>query len=68
MIENNNALTETGIMKRLDFEENYDGTYKGWKNWRVFLERVKELVPGKEIMIYTGYYYWRDNAPTQIDG
>jgi GH25 family lysozyme M1 (1,4-beta-N-acetylmuramidase) len=46
-----------------DLEESYGGTYKGWKNWYTFLERVKELVPGKEISIYTAYYYWRDNAP-----
>lgn len=46
-----------------DFEETYNGAYKGWKNWYTFIERVKALVNGKEIGIYTGYYYWRDNAP-----
>jgi GH25 family lysozyme M1 (1,4-beta-N-acetylmuramidase)/uncharacterized protein YgiM (DUF1202 family) len=46
-----------------DFEEDYKGAYKGWKHWYTFLERLKALVNGKEIAIYTGYYYWRDNAP-----
>ena len=46
-----------------DLEETYMGPYRGWKNWYTFLERVKQLVPGKEIVIYTAYYYWRDNAP-----
>ena len=46
-----------------DFEETYNGPYKGWKHWYTFLERLKTLVNGKEIAIYTGFYYWRDNAP-----
>jgi len=46
-----------------DFEEAYKGPYAGWKNWYAFLERLKQLVNGKEIGIYTAYYYWRDNAP-----
>ena len=31
-------------------------------NYVVFLGRVKELIPGKEIIIYTGYYFWKDNS------
>ena len=47
-----------------DFEDAYNGIYKGWRNWYTFLERLKTLLPtGKEIFIYTAYYYWRDNAP-----
>jgi GH25 family lysozyme M1 (1,4-beta-N-acetylmuramidase) len=49
-----------------DLEESYMGPYRGWKNWYTFLERVKQLVNGKEISIYTAYYYWRDNAPNAI--
>ncbi len=45
-----------------DFEETYKGAYKGWKHWYTFLERVKQLVPGKEIAVYTGYYYWIENT------
>jgi GH25 family lysozyme M1 (1,4-beta-N-acetylmuramidase)/uncharacterized protein YgiM (DUF1202 family) len=48
-----------------DFEETYNGKYKGWKNWYTFLERLKQLLPaGKEIGIYTGYFYWLENAPS----
>jgi len=47
-----------------DFEDNYKGQYAGWKKWYDFLERVKALVNGKEIAIYTAFYYWRDNAPS----
>ncbi len=48
-----------------DFELNYGGSYQGWKRWSGFLEYVKLLMPEKaeHIMIYTGWYYWRDNAP-----
>lgn len=46
-----------------DFEESYGGVYRGWQNWKLFLERLKQLAPGKKIGIYTAYYYWRDNAP-----
>ncbi|HEY3313295.1 MAG TPA: GH25 family lysozyme [Anaerolineales bacterium] len=47
----------------LDLEENYRGGYGGWKSWFVFLEYLKTLVGKKEIGIYTGYYYFKDNAP-----
>jgi len=46
-----------------DFEESYDGPYAGWQKWYAFLEYVKKLMPDKEIVIYTGYYYWKENAP-----
>ncbi len=46
-----------------DFEESYGGTYRGWRNWYNFLERLKQLVGKKEIAIYSAFYYWRDNAP-----
>lgn len=42
----------------LDLEDKKPGVYAGWKNWYVFLEKLKELMPGKKIGIYTGYYYW----------
>ncbi|MDP1545244.1 MAG: SH3 domain-containing protein [Anaerolineales bacterium] len=45
-----------------DFEDNYGGGFKGWKNWYNFIERVKELAPGREIGIYTAYYYWVENT------
>ncbi|GMV32325.1 MAG: hypothetical protein DYG85_00310 [Chloroflexi bacterium CFX1] len=46
-----------------DFEDNYGGPYRGWRNWYDFLERFKQLIPaGKEIGVYTGYYYWLENT------
>ncbi|HNB42287.1 MAG TPA: glycoside hydrolase family 25 protein, partial [Anaerolineales bacterium] len=46
-----------------DFEDTYNGPYKGWKNWYNFLERLKQLLPSdKEVGVYTGYYYWRENT------
>jgi len=49
-----------------DLEETYGGQYKGWNNWYVFLERIKQLLPNKEIGIYTGFYYWKENAPNPV--
>ncbi len=45
-----------------DFEDNYGGAFKGWRHWYNFIERLKELLPGKEIGIYTAYYYWVENT------
>lgn len=45
-----------------DFEDNYNGNFKGWKHWYNFIERLKELLPGKEIGVYTAYYYWLENT------
>jgi len=44
---------------------DYEGIIYGGKdiaNFKIFLERVQELVPGKEIIIYTGYYFWKDES------
>lgn len=47
-----------------DFEENYGGPHAGWEKWYAFLEYLKDLMPEKEIILYTGYYYWREHAPS----
>lgn len=41
-----------------DYEDNYGGPYGTPDHLYRFIERLKMLAPGKEIMIYTGYYYW----------
>lgn len=46
----------------LDLEDKQEGAYKGWKNWYTFLEKLKELMPGKKYGIYTGYYYWMERT------
>ena len=45
-----------------DFEDQYNGPYKGWKHWYDFIERVKQLTPSKEIGVYTNYYYWLEHT------
>lgn len=49
-----------------DFEEAYGGLYTGWRHWKTFLERIKALAKGREIAIYTAYYYWVQNAPSAV--
>jgi lysozyme len=38
------------------------GQYHGWRCWYDWLERFKQLAPGKAIIIYTAYFYWRDQG------
>jgi GH25 family lysozyme M1 (1,4-beta-N-acetylmuramidase) len=45
-----------------DFEDRYGGEYGGWRNWHDFMERLKVLLPGKQLGVYTGYYYWQEFA------
>lgn len=49
-----------------DLEEEYNGEFKGWGNWKKFLERLRALVGQKEIGIYTAYYYWVNSAPNPV--
>ncbi len=49
-----------------DFEERYKGKYAGWGYWYDFLVELQRLAPGKEIMIYTAYYYWTEFAPNPL--
>lgn len=45
-----------------DFEDNYGGAWHGWRHWYDFITHLQNLMPGKEIGIYTGYYYWVENT------
>lgn len=49
-----------------DYESNYGGAHGGWKKLYTFLTKLKEGAPEKEIMIYTGYYYWLANSPQRL--
>lgn len=49
-----------------DFEALKDVPNTTASQLKVFLEEVKRLIPGKEIMIYTGFYYWKDNVPADM--
>jgi GH25 family lysozyme M1 (1,4-beta-N-acetylmuramidase) len=45
-----------------DFEDRNAGDFGGWRNWRIFLEELKVLAPGKEIALYTAPYYWKEHT------
>ena len=50
----------------VDLESRKAGPYYKWDSWFVFLSRLRELVgEEKEILIYTGYYYWVENTKTK---
>lgn len=49
----------------LDLEENYNGKYLGYPNWKKFIERLKVLLPDIERGIYTGYGYIVGKIPWQ---
>ena len=49
-----------------DYEENYFGKWRGWRNLYDFLEYSREEMPGREFGIYSGYYYWLANSPNPI--
>ena len=51
----------------IDIEAYSKGPWHGWRNWYDFMERVKTLLPGKRMMIYTGFYFWRDQGPWASD-
>ena len=47
-----------------DYERDDKGAaYGSWKNFHTFLRELKRRLPGKEIGIYTGYYYWLEHVP-----
>lgn len=56
------------LMHFLDLEENYGGPWKGWRNWKICLQEFMRLsgLPASKIGIYTGYYYWIANSPTNL--
>jgi lysozyme len=49
-----------------DYEESYKGNYAGGQNFKIFLEEVKRLIPNKEIIIYTAFWYWKDNVSISL--
>jgi lysozyme len=55
---------DMGNYHNTDFEEKFGGVRRLGK-WTIFLEE-SQLTGGREIGIYTGYYYWRDHAPNPM--
>lgn len=45
----------------VDIEAYNKGPWHGWRNWYDFIERL-ETHTDKEIIIYTGFYFWRDQG------
>ena len=51
----------------MDFEDTYGGDFGKQQDWYDFAERLKVLVPGKQLGVYTGYYYWMERI-SSING
>jgi hypothetical protein len=45
-----------------DYEETYNGPYKGWQNFKKFLDPLKARVP--LVGVYTSPDYWKNNKPS----
>lgn len=45
-----------------DFEDRYNGPYDGWRHYYNFMATLERLLPGKELGIYTGYWFWREKT------
>jgi lysozyme len=57
--------TMDGDFGELPLFADFEGIIYGGKdiaNFKIFLEEVRKLVPEKEIIIYTGYYFWKDDS------
>lgn len=48
----------------IDLEENYGGPYTGYAHWKTFLNKLRELMPGTPVGIYTSYGYITGKIPT----
>lgn len=46
----------------VDIEAYASGHYFGSDYWYQYLERLKQLSGGKEMMVYTAYFYWVENV------
>jgi GH25 family lysozyme M1 (1,4-beta-N-acetylmuramidase) len=46
-----------------DYEENYGGSYGGWRHFYDFLEYCKMYMPNRKFGVYTGFYYWVEHSP-----
>jgi lysozyme len=51
-----------------DFEEKYNGPFKGWQNFKKFVQRVVQLAGHHEVGIYTNFYYWNEQVPVIEQG
>lgn len=48
----------------VDLEENFGGPYSGWQNWKKFILKLEQMMPGQKIGIYTSYGYINGKIPS----
>lgn len=44
----------------MDYEDHYGGQYGSLESLYDFAERLRNLLPHKQLGVYTGYYYWME--------
>jgi len=51
-----------------DLEASYGGVFADTTgyNFKLFLDELKRLAPSKDIMIYTGYWYWKERVSADL--
>lgn len=54
------GLPELGVW--IDWERNYKGSHEGLKNVVAMMQEVERILPGVEIGLYTGYYFYIENS------
>lgn len=47
-----------------DFEDTYGGQFGKQQHWYDFMEYIKDLLPHKQLGVYTGFYYWSERIST----
>lgn len=50
----------------VDFEKNPNAAMVTAMQLKEFIAAVQNLLPNKEVMIYTGYWDWKDNVPLSM--
>lgn len=55
-----NDPPELGIW--IDWERNYNGPHEGLRNVVAMMQRIEQLLPGVEVGLYTGYYFFTENS------
>jgi len=53
-------LPELGVW--IDWEKNFGGAYEGLRNVVAMMQEIERLLPGAEVGVYTGYYFFIENS------
>lgn len=46
----------------IDWERNYGGAHEGLRNVVAMMQEVERLLPGVEVGLYSGYWFFRENS------